>query len=142
MTIPEPLLLYDGECGVCGAAVRFVRRHDPRGTIHLAPLDSDLGRAVLATIAGPPPDSLVLYDGGRAMVRSTAVFAVLRRLGGAWHLLRIGQLIPRPLADAAYDLVARHRGWISERLGLTCHIVTDDGERRTENGTSGSRRGR
>ena len=127
MTIPEPLLLYDGDCGVCGTAVRFVLRHDRHRAFHLAPLDSEVGRRVTATFAGAVPDSLIMYDRGRALARSAAVFAILRRLGGAWHLLRIGELLPRPLADAAYDLIARHRRGISARLGLACHLPMEAG---------------
>lgn len=129
MAIPEPLLLYDGECGVCGAAVRFVLRHDRKGQFHLAPLDSDLGRRVVATLPGEVrPDSFIMYDRGRAKARSAAAFGVLRRLGGPWHLLRIGELVPRPVADAVYDLIARNRSRISARLGLKCHLP-GDGER-------------
>ncbi len=135
MAIPEPHLLYDGDCGVCGSAVRFILRHDRRGVFHLAPLDSDVGRQVVATLPGPVrPDSFLLYDRGRVTARSTAAFEILRRLGGPWHLLRIGQLVPRPVADAVYDLIARNRRRISARLGLKCHVPTDTRGRITDNG--------
>ena len=121
MQIPEPLLLYDDDCGLCHAAMRFVKRHDRHRVFHLAPLDSPLGQAVRARWDIPATvDSIIVMDGGEAAVRSGAVFKVLRRLGGAWHLLRIGQLVPRALTDAVYDAVAGRRSRIAERMGWRC----------------------
>ena len=45
----------------------------------------------------------------RVVVRSAAALRVAGYLGGAWTLARAAWLVPRPLRDAAYDLVARHR---------------------------------
>ena len=43
-------------------------------------------------------------------VRSDAAFAVARYLGGPWAVLAaVGGVIPRPIRDAAYDVVARNR---------------------------------
>jgi predicted DCC family thiol-disulfide oxidoreductase YuxK len=45
----------------------------------------------------------------RVVVRSAAALRVAGYLGGAWTLARAAWLVPRPLRDAAYDLLARHR---------------------------------
>jgi predicted DCC family thiol-disulfide oxidoreductase YuxK len=45
----------------------------------------------------------------RVRVRSDAVLALARYLGGAWRALTIFRLVPRPLRDLAYDVFARHR---------------------------------
>ncbi|HYC31095.1 MAG TPA: DCC1-like thiol-disulfide oxidoreductase family protein [Gemmatimonadales bacterium] len=111
-----PLLLYDGTCGFCAESVRFVLRHDRRGTLRFAPLQGAAGAAVRA--ANPElerVDSMVWVEPARAgapggvYTRSDAALRVARYLGGGWHLARLGRLVPRPLRDAAYDLVARHR---------------------------------
>jgi predicted DCC family thiol-disulfide oxidoreductase YuxK len=58
---------------------------------------------------------VVWYDppsAGRAerlLVRSAAVFEVLRYLGGAWRIGLVARAVPRPLLDAVYRLVARWR---------------------------------
>lgn len=125
MNHPEPLLLYDGDCGVCGGAVQLILRHDRRSQFHFAALGSQVARELLAEHdVQPDVDSVVVLDGGRAFVRSEAIFRVLQRLGGAWHLLRIGQVIPRRWADAGYDWFARRRGRVSARLGLSCPVPT------------------
>ncbi len=126
MNHPEPLLLYDGACGVCNAAVQFVLRRDRDQQFLFVALESPTGRRLLDSYGVfPVPDSLVLLDRGQAMVRSAAVFGVLRRLGGVWHLLQVGRVVPRAWADAGYDWFARRRGRISARLGLaSCPVPT------------------
>ncbi|MBA2292321.1 MAG: DUF393 domain-containing protein [Gemmatimonadales bacterium] len=127
MNHPEPLLLYDGDCGVCSAAVQFVLRHDRHERFRFAALGSPIARKLLEAYGvSPKLDSLVLLDRGQALVRSTAMFGVLRRLGGVWHLLRVGQVVPPRWADAGYDWFARHRGRISARLGLSCPVPTPE----------------
>ena len=113
-----PVVLYDGDCGFCGWAVRVVLRHDRAHRFRFAPLGSLAADRLLARDGMPTdPGSVVLFDGGRAVTRSDAVLGIVRRLGGGWHLLRVGALLPRPLRDGCYDLVARHRGRLGHWFG-------------------------
>jgi predicted DCC family thiol-disulfide oxidoreductase YuxK len=44
------------------------------------------------------------------MARSDAALFVLQELGGKWRVLgAIFRILPRPVRDAAYNLVARNR---------------------------------
>lgn len=109
---PPPVLLYDGVCGVCNAAVRTVLRFDRHGTLRFAALDSDYARAVFArhpAIDGV--DSVVFVDepgqpGERVAVRSGAALRVVNYLGGPWKLLGAARIIPAPLRDWLYDRFA------------------------------------
>jgi len=115
-----PVLLFDGDCPLCHAAVRFVLRHERRPRLFFAALSGPPARRLLADrpdLAGA--DTLMWVDrdeGGaprRIELRSSAVLRVCGVLGGAWPLLRIAWLVPKPLRDAAYDLVARRRRRLS-----------------------------
>jgi predicted DCC family thiol-disulfide oxidoreductase YuxK len=113
VTLPErssPVVLYDGECGLCDATVRFVCRRDHKGTIRYAALQSDHGRALLEQ-HGLPLDlsTVVLLDRGRAWVRSDAALQLCSLLPLPWPLLGAFRGMPRPLRDALYRFVARHR---------------------------------
>jgi predicted DCC family thiol-disulfide oxidoreductase YuxK len=143
MTAPNsPVLLYDGICGLCAASVRFILRHDRKGTLLFAPLQGTLGAEILsrhpelATV-----DSMIWLDPADSVrgtpeqvsIRSTAALKVVRYLGGWWHLLLAGYLVPRPVRDALYAWVARHRhrlGWggSDEGDGPRCPIP-DEGVR-------------
>jgi len=106
------VLLYDGVCGFCNRAVAFVLRHDRKKTIRFAALQGAYGSSVLARhaeLAGI--DSVVLVDEetDAVQVRSDAVMALGRYLGGVWSLAVLGRVVPRAVRDALYDLFARYR---------------------------------
>lgn len=54
-------------------------------------------------------ESFVLVEDGGAYFKSDAFFRTLRHMTWPWPLLRIGRIMPRPLADWFYDRVARNR---------------------------------
>lgn len=125
--LPEHLLLFDGVCNLCNGLVRFVIRHDRRERFRFAPLQSGLGKALLQRhgLAHGGPDSLVYLRKGRLHHRSAAALHAARDLGGVWALAYGLMLLPRPLRDAAYDLVARHRyRWFGRRDA--CMVPTPD----------------
>jgi predicted DCC family thiol-disulfide oxidoreductase YuxK len=110
------VLLYDGECGFCAGSVQFVLRHEPpahRGRLAFAPLQGPFGslvRAQFPELTGV--DSVVWYDPTipAVRVRSAAALAAVAHLGGVWTVAAaLGRLVPRPLRDAVYNLIARRR---------------------------------
>ncbi len=107
-----PVLFYDGGCGLCHLSVRLLLRLDRRGRLRFAPLGGETFTAALAGRAPSPlPDSLVLLTpDGVLRVRSAAVRQALRLLGRPWSgLAAVARLLPRALADALYDGIARLR---------------------------------
>jgi predicted DCC family thiol-disulfide oxidoreductase YuxK len=129
---PKPVLLYDGTCGFCADSVQLVLRHDRRGTLQFAALDSTFGRTVLARHPElARVDSVVWYQPAhgsapeRLHTRSAAALQVAWYLGGAWRLAAVAGLIPRFLRDSLYDLVAHHRHQLV-RGGQQCLVPTPD----------------
>jgi len=121
------VLLIDGECNLCNGIARFVIRRDPRAIFRFAPLQSELGRRLLAEggFAGALPDTFVMVDNGRYDTKSTAALRVGRKLGWPWALAYAAIAVPRPLRDAAYGFVAarRHR-WFGR--GDRCLMPTPE----------------
>lgn len=116
LTPRAPVLLYDGVCGFCNGAVQTILRHDRRGSLRFAALQSDYGRAALARhpeLAGV--DSVVFLEASpetgreRVSVRSEAGLRVASYMGGAWKIFLLGRLLPVGVRDYLYDLFARHR---------------------------------
>jgi len=84
------MLFYDGHCGLCHGAVRFILAEDRAGdTFGFAPLESEAFRAAVPEPdrAALPDSLLVLTTDGVLLARSAAVLHLLRRLGGVWRLL-------------------------------------------------------
>lgn len=113
-----PIVLYDGECGMCASSVAFIRRHSAPDAFHFAPLGSEIARREMESHGLIPEalDSVVLIDAGGAFVRSAAVLRIARRLRFPWWLLAAARIVPRPLRDWCYDRVARAR----RRDGVRC----------------------
>jgi predicted DCC family thiol-disulfide oxidoreductase YuxK len=105
------VILFDGVCNLCNGFVQFVIARDPAGRFQFAALQSDSARRLLARLDGfsGVRDSVVLVDGGRVYTRSSAVLRIARGLRFPWPLARALIVVPRPLRDWVYDLVARHR---------------------------------
>jgi predicted DCC family thiol-disulfide oxidoreductase YuxK len=121
------IVFYDGHCGLCHGAVRFLLPRDRAGALfRFAPLQGDeLVRRVPPGRREELPDSIVVLEAAGALhVRSDAVLHLLERLGGGWGFLaRVGRAVPRGLRDAAYDGVARVRGHLFARPPDRCPVV-------------------
>lgn len=107
----QPLVLYDGGCGLCHGLVRFVIDRDPGAVFRFAPLQGETCARLRQRFPGIPGDvdTVTLLDEARVFVRSDAVFRILLRLGWPWSMLAAFRLLPRLVTDALYRLVARTR---------------------------------
>lgn len=126
-SFPHPVILFDGFCSFCDAAVQFVIDQDPAAQFRFASLQSSVG-ARLAAEAGVDAsalDTLVLVTGAESLVRSDAVLEIARRLGRPWSILAVARLLPRSLRDVAYRRVARHRHRLFGRRDA-CRIPTPE----------------
>lgn len=110
------LILFDGVCGLCDHLVQFVLRQDRRGVFRFAYLQSGVGRAAVAQAGGDPNLLTTMYvvadfQGGdrRSLTKSQAALFVADQLGWPWRLALAARVVPRPLLDRAYDVLARTR---------------------------------
>jgi predicted DCC family thiol-disulfide oxidoreductase YuxK len=128
---PPAAVLFDGVCNLCNGAVRFIIRRDPRARFRFAALDSAAARSLLAAApaAGSLPDSIILVEqlaaGSRVSTQSSAILRIARGLRLPWPLAYAFIVIPKPLRDALYAFIARHRyRWFGKRD--SCMLPTPD----------------
>jgi len=107
------ILFFDGSCGLCHGAVRFVLDRGDRGReLRFAPLHGEaFRREIPEGLRKALPDSLVVKTAdGRILTRSSGVVRVLHGLGGVWSLLgAFLWCVPRPLRNLGYRLVSTVR---------------------------------
>ncbi len=105
------VILFDGVCNLCTWSVQFIIKHDPKGYFKVGALQSEAGRKVAKRHGIPvePKSSIVLIEGSRCFTKSDAALRIAAHLSGLWPLLRILSIIPRPMRDWCYDVVAKNR---------------------------------
>ncbi len=111
-------VLFDGVCNLCNGTVQFLLRRDRGRRLRFAALQSATGRALLRQhgMATDTLETVVVIENGRARVRSDAAILLARRLPWPWPMLAIFLVCPRPVRDALYAFVARHRyRWFGRR---------------------------
>ncbi|WP_068676725.1 thiol-disulfide oxidoreductase DCC family protein [Oceanobacillus sp. Castelsardo] len=104
------IILFDGECNFCDYSVQFIIKRDPKGHFQFASLQSDIGKELLKKYNAPQAmDSFVLIEGNHCYFKSSAALRVCKHLKGAWKLLYFLLVVPSPLRDIFYELVAKNR---------------------------------
>ena len=132
----DRLVLYDGVCGVCSHAVRWILDADTAGLFSFAPLQGSSAAAIRARHPELPTDlDSIVYverrDGTeRLYVRADAIFQICEQLSGA-SFRRVARCrhLPTWLTDVGYQWFARSRQRVSQRLP-TCPLPTPDQQRR------------
>lgn len=113
----NPILLYDGVCGLCNRLIQFVLKRDRQDRFRFASLQSEFARKILARHGTNPGDLDTFYLlldygqlGERLVSRSDAAVGVLRVLGGLWAGFgSVMRMFPRWFRDWAYTRIARSR---------------------------------
>jgi predicted DCC family thiol-disulfide oxidoreductase YuxK len=111
-----PVLLFDGECGLCNRCVRLLLRLDRGAKLRFAPLQSPAAQAYLRAQGLPTADfdSLVFVadwrGAGAPLLRTDGVLAALRLCPGTGRALAgVLGIFPPAWRDGGYKLVARWR---------------------------------
>jgi predicted DCC family thiol-disulfide oxidoreductase YuxK len=119
--------VFDAQCLLCNAWVRFVIRHDRRGIFRLAAIQGATGQALLhqAGLQVEGLQTLLLVDGARSWQHTSAILRVFHHLGWPWRAAWVGWLVPAVLRDALYRWVARHRYRIFGRADA-CMVPSPD----------------
>lgn len=104
------IILFDGSCNFCSTSVQFIVKRDPGAYYQFAALQSEAGRRLLTAYKVPEDtDSLILIDNNRYYMKSSAALRICKHLNGGWKMFSLFLVIPRPLRDTLYDLIAKNR---------------------------------
>ncbi len=131
------VVIFDGHCGLCNRAVRWFLRRDRNDRLRFAASESAKVAGIVARSGVETPGTktgpgtiLVVRDAGGLVecivVRSDAVLEILRELPRPWPAVAATlRLIPRPVCDLGYRLIARWRTRIWGRLE-NCPLPTTE----------------
>ncbi|MBM7097610.1 thiol-disulfide oxidoreductase DCC family protein [Bacillus sp. H-16] len=119
------VVLFDGECNFCDGSVQFIIKRDPDKVFSFASLQSEEGKRLVEKSGIPlGTDSMILVEeDGSSHMKSGAALRIVRELRRPWNLLWVFILIPYPLRDGVYNIIARNRiKWFGKRAA--CRVPT------------------
>lgn len=107
------IVLFDGTCAFCERSVIFIATRDPQGYFRFGASQTPEAAAILQPygLSRETTRSIILIEDDQVYLRSTATLRIAARLPRPWSWARVFLLVPVPLRDAAYRVVAaiRHR---------------------------------
>ena len=108
----KKIILFDGVCNLCNAAVQFIIEKDKKDIFRFVALQSDLGKEITNHIGVNPEkiDSIILYEPGIAYhLKSDAALKIASELGGIYGFLSVLSFLPNKINDTIYDYIAKKR---------------------------------
>lgn len=110
MTANHPLVLFDGVCNLCNSSVNFIIRKDKKALFRFVPSQSEKGKHLIDKhFRNFDLQTVVLIHNDTTYTKSDAFLKIMNKLGGFWKIFSILWIIPRPVRDFFYDLIARNR---------------------------------
>jgi predicted DCC family thiol-disulfide oxidoreductase YuxK len=117
------IIIFDGKCVLCSAFAHFILKADRHRRFRLLAAQTPIGAALYRHygLAMDDYETNILLEGGRIWLKSEGSIRIFEGLGFPWSLMSIGRLLPRPLRDRCYEIVARNRlRWFGARE--TCYL--------------------
>jgi predicted DCC family thiol-disulfide oxidoreductase YuxK len=127
----ERILFFDGVCNLCNGTVQWIVRHDKAQQIQFAALQSACAEQKLLPLGIDPSklESMVFLEDGVAYTRSTGVLRLARALGAPYSWAVVLLLVPAPLRDFFYKILAKNRyAWFGQRD--SCMVPTPELKKR------------
>lgn len=115
-----PIVLYDGTCGLCHGAVKWLLAHEGDGRLLFAPLQGETAAALRRIHPSIPVtlESVVLVEDGRVHLRSKVFLFGAVHMRAPWRWAYHLRFLPGFFLDVAYRGVAAVRYSIWGRADL------------------------
>jgi predicted DCC family thiol-disulfide oxidoreductase YuxK len=122
----KTLIVFDGACHLCSGFAGFLLRHNRKKMFLFATLQSiekispaeEIKNEILQT------DSVAVISDGKIYFRSDALLKLFQQLGGGWKIFVGLRIIPKPILDWMYKMIAGNRyKWFGKKDSC---ILPDD----------------
>lgn len=117
------VVFFDGVCHLCNGFVDAIISRDKGRVFLFAPLQGSTALDLLSAQDRDKLDTVIYFESGKLYYRSAAILKILTGLGGVYRLFALAWIIPGPVRDWAYRLIAKNRySWFGERA--FCRLPT------------------
>ena len=105
----KSIIFFDGICNLCNRSVKLIIKNDSRKKFLFSSLQSNFAQRKLNHENIKYLTSIILLDDGRLYFKSDAALKIAKELRPLFRLLYILILVPRPIRDFVYDIIAKNR---------------------------------
>ena len=123
--LENPIIFFDGVCGLCNRAVDQMIAWDRHEKFRYAPLQGTTATEIIPENIKEEVDSVILYHKGSLYLKSDAAIRSFSLLGGWRKIGLAGLILPRFLRNWVYDYIARNRyKWFEKKE--TCRLPSPE----------------
>jgi predicted DCC family thiol-disulfide oxidoreductase YuxK len=128
--LSSSIVFYDGNCGMCNYFVRWTLHRDIKKNFLFSHLQSRYAAQILPESLTKNFSTIVVRTNtGKIITHSSAVIYICQKLGGVWKLAALLFLIPPPIRDVVYKIVARYRHKFFPPPN-TCRLLREEEKKR------------
>ena len=129
MEIPNKIVFYDGDCGLCNRSVAYVLKNEKHSEVHFAAIQSEFTMELFSKRGWEKPNLSTVYylEEERLYVKSSAALNICLNLKFPQISLYTFIIVPRFIRDFVYDRIAKRRKRISKGF---CVMPTLDQRKR------------
>ena len=112
------VILFDGVCNFCNGTINWILQHDKKNEFRFATLQSTYGKQVVERfkLTSDYLDTVILIENEKVYLRSQAILRIIKRIGGIYSILGIFSIVPAPILNFFYNIVAKYRyRWFGKR---------------------------
>ena len=111
--IERPILLLDGECGLCNKFASFMHsKLQDKQAVQFLGIESEVGQSIIATFQNDlqQMDTVYFVYGMSVKTKSSAVIHCLKMMRFPYRFMALlVWLCPKGIRNVAYDFVAKRR---------------------------------
>lgn len=122
----EPIVFFDGVCGLCNWSVDFLIANDKLKKLKYSPLQGQAIKRIQPEFQSDDMNTIYVWTGSQLLEKSSAICWLLFQLGSGWKVLAfVLNLLPTRLLDFGYDFIASRR---YQFFGVreTCRLPTPE----------------
>jgi predicted DCC family thiol-disulfide oxidoreductase YuxK len=120
----QNIVFYDGVCGLCDFFIQLLVRIDKKRVLRYATLQSTAASKLLPKQYVLELNTVAFYQQNQLYDKSTAVIKIFSLLGFPFNIISLFVIIPKPMRDFIYMLVAKYRYRIFGKREQ-CRLIQD-----------------
>ena len=124
LIVDKSIVFFDANCLLCSRFVKILLKYDKQ-KFYYSGFETEVAKNILSESLRHQPQTIVFYQDEESLVKSKAVFKIIKELSFPWPILGVFSILPTSLTDHIYNWVAGHRiAWFGR--SETCFIPTTE----------------